>query len=598
MAQEPARQQRRRRDHGRRRRRPQPQLAEHFKYDEEGSSSIFSSETYRGPAPASEAETQRAEGAVRPVGFEFQVNWHSDGRWLLYAGGLAGQHADGGRPDLLRAVGQPRPPGDRGLPPGPELGRPLRHQRRDDGLRARGDRRAGVDAGAEPRAAPTAASCSPTTRRWSRRSSSATCRSRSRSRTRRPIPDDPKSSLGHRDQAVLHPQRRPVQGGASRARTSRSSTPTAIRSRCRCWPSARSARVDGEVPDQRRRACAARRPRSGRAASATRRADVYYRVMRGTVTGRHRVTRSRSGSRAAARAQRVVHLPGRLRVRQPHAGRGGGGLPGRLARADRRGRSTCSTTSTRWRPTASPPTSTTSTRAAASRRTSSACSATTTASSGTRATTSSPVTAGRGAGNADRLALDEMLEARAYMNEGGRMLYTGKRAGMQYTGVGGVGTQFYDPKGEAAVHPGHPALGPAAVPAAARLAEGGDLIQDVLEYWFGGFVQIAGDGQDAERRRCSTSTASTTRSRPVVGLQRRRRARTTRTRVVVRDDERRPAARASTRSSGAGRRRAGRSRAGRSTRTAATQYVYSQLADVVVQAAHAGDRRAGRRRRA
>ena len=50
-------------------------------------------------------------------------------------------------------------------------------------------------------------------------------------------------------------------------------------------------------------------------------------------------------------------------------------------------------------------------------------------------------------GNADRLALDEMLEARAFMNEGGRVLYTGKRAGQQFTGAA-VGTQFYDPKDE------------------------------------------------------------------------------------------------------------------------------------------------------
>src|SRR5918994_723408 len=40
---------------------------------------------------------------------------------------------------------------------------------------------------------------------------------------------------------------------------------------------------------------------------------------------------------------------------------------------------------------------------------------------------------GWGPGNADRLALDEMLEFRAYLNEGGRVLYTGKRAGQQFS---------------------------------------------------------------------------------------------------------------------------------------------------------------------
>ena len=61
--------------------------------------------------------------------------------------------------------------------------------------------------------------------------------------------------------------------------------------------------------------------------------------------------------------------------------------------------------------------------------------------------------AGRGPGNADRLALDEMLEFRAYLNEGGRVLYTGDQAGDQYAGIVGVGTQLYDPKGEIACNP-------------------------------------------------------------------------------------------------------------------------------------------------
>ena len=42
-------------------------------------------------------------------------------------------------------------------------------------------------------------------------------------------------------------------------------------------------------------------------------------------------------------------------------------------------------------------------------------------------------TAGRAGGNADRLALDEMLEFRSYMNEGGKVLLAGDSAGQQYT---------------------------------------------------------------------------------------------------------------------------------------------------------------------
>ena len=47
------------------------------------------------------------------------------------------------------------------------------------------------------------------------------------------------------------------------------------------------------------------------------------------------------------------------------------------------------------------------------------------------------------AGNASRLAMDGILEMRDYLNEGGRVLYTGKNAGAQYTPA--LGGQFYDP---------------------------------------------------------------------------------------------------------------------------------------------------------
>jgi hypothetical protein len=66
---------------------PNRNFPNHFKYDEEGSSSIASSETYRGPAAASEPETRAMKGLLDRIGFEFQVNWHSAGQWLLYAEG-------------------------------------------------------------------------------------------------------------------------------------------------------------------------------------------------------------------------------------------------------------------------------------------------------------------------------------------------------------------------------------------------------------------------------------------------------------------------------------------------------------------------------
>jgi hypothetical protein len=60
---------------------------EHWNYDEEGSSSQFSSETYRGRAPASEPETQAIMGLVDRVPFKFSISYHSFGQLLLYPQG-------------------------------------------------------------------------------------------------------------------------------------------------------------------------------------------------------------------------------------------------------------------------------------------------------------------------------------------------------------------------------------------------------------------------------------------------------------------------------------------------------------------------------
>ena len=78
------------------------------------------------------------------------------------------------------------------------------------------------------------------------------------------------------------------------------------------------------------------------------------------------------------------------------------------------------------------------------------------------------------------------------MNEGGRVLYTGKNAGKQYSGAF-VGTQLYDPKGEGPCNP----LPAGFDPRRCLLLRGsGDLVNDVLEYWFGGYVQVADDGNN------------------------------------------------------------------------------------------------------
>jgi hypothetical protein len=89
--------------------------------------------------------------------------------------------------------------------------------------------------------------------------------------------------------------------------------------------------------------------------------------------------------------------------------------------------------------------------------------------------------------------MDEIHEGRAYLNEGGRVLYTGKFAGHQY-GTG-HGSQFYDPT-EA-----NQQCSTVTNPRRCLAGHGsGDLMGDVLEYWFGAYIlnEDAGFNPDTE----------------------------------------------------------------------------------------------------
>jgi zinc carboxypeptidase len=97
---------------------------------------------------------------------------------------------------------------------------------------------------------------------------------------------------------------------------------------------------------------------------------------------------------------------------------------------------------------------------------------------------------GWGGGNASRLAQDNMFELRAYMNEGGKVLYAGKRAGDQYQTGGGIGLQLYDPTAANAQCRSNPAIQARCL----QLAGSGDTVNDVLEYWFGAFLVNTGAG--------------------------------------------------------------------------------------------------------
>ena len=150
-------------------------------YDNEGSSDLRTSETYRGPSPGSEPETQaqiKLYDRLRP---KYAINWHSAAQLLLY--GVGWQTTTSSPDDLIHQaiVGDARSPRGAQLHPAarrPALhdqrrhrrshGRELRHPHRDAGdghLRDRLGERSRRRSGSRRTAA--AASSSPTTRRWS-----------------------------------------------------------------------------------------------------------------------------------------------------------------------------------------------------------------------------------------------------------------------------------------------------------------------------------------------------------------------------------------------------------------------------------------------
>jgi Zinc carboxypeptidase/Immune inhibitor A-like, MAM domain len=96
---------------------------------------------------------------------------------------------------------------------------------------------------------------------------------------------------------------------------------------------------------------------------------------------------------------------------------------------------------------------------------------------------------GWGAGNASRLAMQELLEARDFLNQGGRVLYTGQRAGQQYTTA--LGTQLYDPFENQQC-----SADPAVLARCLALSGSGDSQGDPIEYFFGAAVTTPGGGLD------------------------------------------------------------------------------------------------------
>jgi hypothetical protein len=90
--------------------------------------------------------------------------------------------------------------------------------------------------------------------------------------------------------------------------------------------------------------------------------------------------------------------------------------------------------------------------------------------------------------------MDQLLNVRDFLNEGGHALYTGKNAGAQY--MRNVTTQLYDPTAEKAQCTTLPAPQPRCKKLAG--ADNGDGTNDVLEYWFGSYLLNFGAGLDED----------------------------------------------------------------------------------------------------
>ena len=97
---------------------PNRNFNEHWKYDNEGSSSIISSETYRGPAAASEPETRAMQSLIRRADPEMHSNFHSYGPLILFPQGWIVGAPDADNPIYTALGGTDANPAIEGFDPG------------------------------------------------------------------------------------------------------------------------------------------------------------------------------------------------------------------------------------------------------------------------------------------------------------------------------------------------------------------------------------------------------------------------------------------------------------------------------------------------
>jgi hypothetical protein len=467
---------------------PNRNFPSHWGWDEEGSSSIQSSDTYRGPAPMSEPETKAMVGLLDRIKFKFQVNYHSNGQWLLYPEGWQTSTPSADDPIYYAMSGNLDNPAIAGFHPGLSSdvlyvtnGETTDYAHSHDGTLAWTPE---LSAGC-----PTCGFVFPDDEALVQAEFERNlpfARSVANSAV---DPDDPKTVTGITTKPFYVDSDDPYKSSnpgvqLSFARSYGDPQPVAVIAKRSLGAVEVKYRINGDGPVQ----SAPMSEWDG--GSRYNPASVYYHQMRGVVTGTDpgdsvEVWFEGGGQRSESFTYQAVSESGnRVLV---------------VAAEDYTGASPVQTPGPHFAAEYVDALAANGEQAdvydidAAGRVAPDALGVLSHYDAVVWETGNDLITrtAGRGGGNADRLALDELLEARAYMNEGGKVLLAGDSAGQQYTMA-----QLYDPKGEIACNPAPPGTDPRRCLPLFGSFFGGDSTNDVLQYYLGGYVAVANDGLD------------------------------------------------------------------------------------------------------
>ena len=468
---------------------PNRNFPNHWGWDEEGSSSITSSQTYRGPAPMSEPETEAMVGLLDRIGFEFQVNWHSAGQWLLYAEGWQTSTPTADDPIYYAMSGNLDDPAIEDFHPGlssdvlyvtngettdyahavtgalawtPEL---------SEGCDGCGFVFPDDDALVQEefqRVLPFAHSVA----------GSAV------------DPDDPKTITGIETKPFYVDSDDPYKSGNPGVQLSFTQSygdpqPVAVIAKRSLGAVQVKYRINGGAVQT----ASTTEWQGGEKYTP---ASVYYRQMRGVVTGTDpgdsvEVWFEGGGRSSESFTYAAVSETGhRVLV---------------VAAEDYTGASPVQTPGPHFADEYVDALAANGQQTdvydvdAAGRLAPDALGVLSHYDAVIVETGNDLVTraAGRAGGNADRLALDELLELRSYLNEGGKVLLGGDAAGQQYTSAA-VGNQLYDPQGQIACNPLPAGTDPRRCLPLWGSFFGGDAINDVLQYHLGAYVAVANDG--------------------------------------------------------------------------------------------------------